>query len=89
MVKDFQDKPRPRNLSFMQIALHLKCLDVDFEKTKMCCLCSLGSVSEITSDVEFTSPKVELHPDLLDVLKTRGLKIAHLNIRVWPRKFMN
>ena len=36
--------------------------------------------------MEFTSPKVELHPDLLDVLKTRGLKIAHLNIRSLPKK---
>ena len=65
---------------------HLKCLDVDFEKTKLFCLCSLGSVSEITSYVEFTSPKVELHPDQLNVLKTRGLKIAHLNIRSLPKK---
>ena len=61
-------------------------MDVDFEKTKLCCLCSLDSVPEITGDVEFTSPKVELHPDLLDVLKTRGLKTALLNIRSLPKK---
>ena len=36
--------------------------------------------------MEFTPPKVELHPDLLDVLKTRGLKIAHLNISSLPKK---
>ena len=29
---------------------HLKCLDADFKKTKLCCLCSLDSVSEITGD---------------------------------------
>ena len=65
---------------------HLKCLDVDFEKTKPCCLCSLGSGSDTTSDVEFTSWKTEMPNALLGVLKTRGLKIAHLNIRSLPKK---
>ena len=58
-------------------------LDVDFEKTKLCSLCS---GSETTSDVEFTSWKTEMPNAPLGVLKTRGLKIAHLNIRSLPKK---
>ena len=54
-------------------------------KTKLCCLCSLGSGSEINSDVAFTSSKVELPNALPDVLKTRGLKKAQLNIRSLPK----
>ena len=64
----------------------LKCLDVDFQKTKLCCLCSVGSGSDTTSDVEFTSWKTEMPNAPLCVLKTQGSKIAHLNIRSLPKK---
>lgn len=83
MLKNFKEKPRPWIMSFMQIALSLETLGCWFW---FCCLCSRGSGSETNSDLEFTSWKIELPNAPLGVLKTRGLKIAHLNIRSLPNK---
>ena len=61
-------------MSFMQIALSLETLG-----------CWLWENYAMLT-VEFTSWKIELPNALLGVLKTRGLKIAHLNIRSLPKK---
>lgn len=61
-------------MSFMQIALSLETLGCWFWE----------NYAMLT--VEFTSWKIELPNALLGVLKTWGLKIAHLNIRSLPKK---
>lgn len=76
MFKSFKEKPRPWIMSF--IANRTITWNVWMLKTKLCCLCSLGSGSEINSNVEFTLSKVQLPNALTDVLKTRGLKKAQL-----------
>lgn len=63
-----------------KLTYHLKCLHVDFDKSNKCQQCYV-SVIDVSNNMDDDEVDYQLPQELITTLHTRGLKIAHLNIR--------
>lgn len=66
---------------------HLKCLSASFEDNKTCLMCSVPPAGSISNDSLVSDLQYEAPLELLEVLKCRGMRFIHQNIRSLRGKF--